>query len=128
MDIKRIQKNGLITGWLRNQLARFGFMVNRYPKLLTDEDDVYGIYAGVQEQNTAVEIRVLLPGTPWAISDAMFVSSFTAGTLYTLDEVNNGDVIELIRDATVYRYKVVNPRTIGTDKVLVTMFQLSPLG
>jgi hypothetical protein len=131
VNVQRIQNSELIVGWIRNELARFGFNVKYYPKIQTEEDEVYGIYSGVNlvDEVNSSNIRVLMPRQLWAVVDDTFVSGFESVNLFTSNTIQNGDVIEIIRtDNTVFRFKIVEVESIGFEKKVVTRFHVTPLG
>ncbi len=130
MEIKKIQNTEVITGWIRNQLARFGFFVNLYHHIEVDEDEVYGIYSGESNLESApTEIKVIAPRILWTVTDEQFLSSFESSSIYTEASIQNGDVIELIReDNKTFRYKVVQIEAIGFEAIAITRFNITPLG
>jgi len=141
MDFQTIQKAPVIVGWLSNQITRWGISVTLYaenktefittvdPQSTDTYNDVYGTYAGVQAEVTGTTITVLFPPGFFHASDGVF-ESFPLDThyLYTLDSIQNGDIIEVIRsDSKVLRYKAVEVQTVGMESVIITRFQITIL-
>jgi hypothetical protein len=139
MKPRFIGNTPVITGSLKNMLARFGMDVWLYQELQEPFEntvdpqgvynEVYGIFAGSAKQAIRIPIRALIPTSFFTISDNVFVSSFDSVFCWTLAPVNNGDIIEIPRDDLhVLRFKLVDVETIGMEIAVVTKFKLTPLG
>ena len=124
-DPRKYEKTALIHGWLKNQVKRFGLTVY-YTKRPADAkqeelDDVYGVYSGVNEslQTPPIlkkAIRVVIPGPLWSIVDRKEAGSFDALYIFTLEHVQNGDLITIPRtDGREYRFKIVQVEQIGFE-------------
>ena len=147
MDWSRIEKSPVITGWLRNQIARFGLELllfrelqvafeNTIDPLSTDTyNSVYGIFAGavkVPEESAPPPpetIRVLMPASNFSASDDLFESSIVqAPNLYTLVLLHNGDIVGIQRpDGHIFRFKAVQCETLGMESNIITRFRLTTL-
>lgn len=122
-------------------ITRFGVFVTLYSEskeaftnttdpLATDTvNSVYGIYAGAQRLDPPIMIKVLFPPSNFSVSDALFESSILDTVdLYTLDSVQNGDIMEVPRDDDhILRYKLCQCETIGQEANLVTRFKITAL-
>jgi hypothetical protein len=138
---KYIGNSPVITGGIRNLIARFGIEVYLYaenqeefdttitPEPTDTYNEVYGIFSGTKKDLTATTIRVLLPAQAYTVTDEFFVSDIDTVDCWTLEALHNGDVIQIPReDSKILKYKIVAPRTIGFEKVLITTFRITPLG
>jgi hypothetical protein len=141
MEFYQIEKSPVIIGWVRNMITRFGIYVTLYAEskeqftttidpLATDTiNSVYGVYAGTQKLSPPTMIKVLFPPSNFSVSDAFFESSILdTVNLYTLDSVQNGDIMEVPRDDDhILRYKLVQCETIGQEANLITRFRITAL-
>lgn len=141
MEFFQIEKSPIIVGWLKNMIARFGVTVSLYaeqketfdntinPSYTDTVNQVYGIYAGTVRTSPPIMIQVLFPPSNFSVSDALFESSILDTVdLYTLDLVQNGDIIEIPRDDDhILRYKLCQCETIGQEANIVTRFKITSL-
>ena len=129
----QIANSPVIRGALKNLIARFGVEVNLYHKTITEYDETYGIYSGVDDvldTTDPIVIKLLLPINPYAVTDDVFMSSFNSVFVHCLDqEINNGDIIEMFReDDSTLRFKIVELQTFGLEQKIITKFKITPLG
>lgn len=127
----RISNTPVVIGQLRSLIKRFGIEVNWYVNTATDYDETYGVYSGVNIEGFTepVVIKLLMPINPWTVVDNLFTTGFDSIYIYTMDNISNGDLIEMIRqDSTIMRFKVVELVALGLEKKIVSKFRMAPLG